>query len=75
MNSIEKVIYKALIDSDISRDELTQVISEEQNYFRQKESIIAKDNQLSDIKRDRLIEHGHRIGQNERQSLKLKTDV
>ena len=44
LNGIEKIISKALIDSDISHDEFTQAINEEQNYFRPKESIKAKDN-------------------------------
>ena len=81
MNSIEKIISKALIDSDISHEELRLVIKEEQNYLRLKESIQKKDSQLGDIERDRLIEHGKRTGineklkQNERQSLKFKTEV
>ena len=81
MNSIEKIISKALIDSDISHEELRLVIKEEQNYLRLKESIQKKDSQLDDIERDRLIEHGKRTGineklkQNERQSLKFKTEV
>ena len=47
------------------------MINEEQNYFRLEENK-AKDDQLSDIERDRLIEHGKRIGQNTR---KFKTDI
>lgn len=34
-----------------------------------------KDNQLSDIEQDGSIEHVNKIGQNERQSIKLKIDV
>ena len=48
------------------------MINEEQNYFRLKESIRAKGDQLSDIERDRLIEHGKRVGQNERLNTKTK---
>ena len=33
------------------------MINEEQNYFRLKENIRAKDDQLSNIERDRLIKH------------------
>ena len=51
------------------------MINERQNYFRLKGSIRAKDNQLCDIEQNRLIEHGERIGQNERQHLKLKTNI
>ena len=49
------------------------MINEEQSYFRLRENIRAKDHQLSEIELYRLIEHGKRIGQNARQSLKLKT--
>ena len=40
-----------------------------------KESNRAKGDKLSNIEQERLIEHTKRVGQNERQSLKLKTDV
>ena len=81
LNSIEKIISITIIDSDISHDEFTLVINEEQNYFRLKESKRAKDNQLGNIEPDRLTEQSKRIGmnkilkQNEGQSLKLKTAV
>ena len=65
----EKLIPKALIHYIIL------VINEEQNHFRLKESIRSKDEQLNDFERDRLIEHGKKIKQSERLSLKLKTDV
>ena len=58
MKSVEEIISKALTDSDISHEEFVLVTNKEQNYFRLKESIGAKDDQLSDIERDRLIEHG-----------------
>ena len=57
------------------------LINEEQNHFRLKESVRAKDNQQGDIEGDKLIKHGKRIEideilrQNERQSLKLVTEV
>ena len=62
MNSIENIIYKAQIDSDISHEELTLVINEEQKYLRLKESIRTKYCQQGDIERDRLTEHYKRIG-------------
>ena len=34
LNSIKKIISKALIDFDISNDEFTVVINEEQSYFK-----------------------------------------
>ena len=61
MNSIEKVISKALIDSDISHEEFMPVMNEKQNYFRLKQSIITKDSQLNDIGRDRLIGYDKRV--------------
>ena len=74
MNIVEKIISKALIDSDISHDEFTLAI-EEQNYFRLK-NITVKDNQLGNIKRGRLREeHGKGIRQNERHSLIVKTEL
>ena len=74
LNSIEK-ISKALISSAISHEEFILLINKEENYFRLKESIRAKDDQLSNIEQGRFIEHSERFGQNKRQSVKLKTDV
>ena len=34
LNSIEKIVSKALIDFDISHDEFTVVINEKQSYFK-----------------------------------------
>ena len=51
------------------------MINGEQNYFRLKESIRAKDDLRSYIDCDRLIEHTERIGQNERLSLKLQSKI
>ena len=68
LNRIEKIISKALIDSDISHKEFTLVINEEQNYFGLKESMKAKENQLSYIEVYRLIEQVKRVGQNETQT-------
>ena len=58
LNTIEKIMSKALMDSDMSHEEFTLVINEKQNFLRLKESIKRKDSQLGDIKRDRLIQHG-----------------
>lgn len=46
------------MDTNIGHEEF----NEEQNYFRLKESIRAKDYQLSNIERDRLMEHGKKTG-------------
>ena len=81
LNTIEKIMSKALMDSDMSHEEFTLVINEKQNFLRLKESIKRKGSQLGDIKRDRLIQHGKNNGisellkQNERPSLKLKTEI
>ena len=57
MDSVEKIIFNALINSDINHEKFTLVVNEEENYPRPKESIRTKDSQLDDIERDRLIEH------------------
>lgn len=62
LNIIEKTKSKALIDTDINHDEFTLMINEEQIYFRLKENIRAKNNQLGAIEKGRLIEHDKRIG-------------
>ena len=62
LNSIEKVISKTPINSDISHDEFTLVIHKEKKYFMLKESLRAKDNQLDDIEQDNLIKQCKSIG-------------
>ena len=75
LNSIEKIISQALIDSVISHGEFAVAFNEEQNYRILKDSIRAKGDQLGDIERDRLIDHRKKIGQNQRQNLKLQTEL
>lgn len=48
---------KALINSDMSHDKFNVEINEKQNCFKLKESTRAKDNQLSYVIRDRLIDY------------------
>ena len=67
--SIEKIIFKALVDFYSSHEELLLVINEKQNCFR------AEYNQLRDHERDISIKHEKIIGQNEIQSAKIKTDI
>ena len=55
LNSIGKIISEALVASDISHEEFTQVINKEQNSFRLKETIRAKDDHVSNIERDKSI--------------------
>lgn len=52
-----------MIDSDISNEEFMLLINDEQNYFKWKESIRAKDNQISDKEWDKLTEHRKMAGQ------------
>ena len=63
MNSKAKIISEALIKFDISHEEFTPVINEKENNFVLKKTTRAKYNQLSHVERDRLIEHGKKIGQ------------
>ena len=62
MNSKEKIISMALVDSEISHDEFTLVLNEEQNYFLLKESNRATDKQLDDIEKYAFMKHSNRIG-------------
>ena len=68
-------------DSDISQEEFTLVTNQKHNYLRLKEITRTKDSQKSGIETNRLIEHGKRIGIDEklkqvlRKNLKLKTEV
>ena len=73
LNIIQNIICKVLIDSDVSHDEFVLGI-EEENYFRLK-NIGVKENQLGGIEQKRLIEHGRGTRENERDSLKVRTDV
>ena len=75
MNNVGKIISKALVQSDISRAEFMQVINEEQNSFRLKEIIKAKDDDVLNIEHNKRLGSGKRIGENERQCLKLYTDI
>lgn len=52
-NRKEKIILKALIDSDVSLELLVLMI----DYFRMKESVINKDSQLDGMESDRLVEY------------------
>ena len=64
LNSTPNLRSKLLTDSDISYEEFTLVINKEQNCFRPKGIIRAKEDQPRDIECDRLM--GHR---------KVKADI
>ena len=72
--SRKKKSYLSLINSDISHEEHTLVINEEQSCCRLKENRV-KDNQLGNIERDSLIKQVKRIGQNKKQTPKVKIEV
>lgn len=75
LNNVGKIISKALVQSDISRAEFMQVINKEQNSFRLKEIIKGKDDEVHNIEHNKWLGSGKRIGENERQCLKLYTDI
>ena len=81
LNSIEKIISKAIIDAEINHEEFTVVSKEAKKYHRLKDRIRRKYSQQGDIGRDRLIKYDKRIRaneihkQNKNRSLKLKTEV
>ena len=56
-----------MIDANISQDEITLMIKE-QKHFRLEERIRTKDDQLGDTEREKIIEHGKKIGQIKRKS-------
>ena len=55
LNSIEKIIFKPLLDSSISHDEFMIVINEQQNYFGLKESTRAKKDQLDNTEHESVM--------------------
>ena len=75
ISSRKKISYLSLINSDISHEEHTLVINEEQSCCRLKENIRVKDNLLDNIERDSLIKQVKRIGQNKKQTSKVKIEV
>ena len=62
LNSIERVISKALLDNEIGHEDFTTIIQEERNYCELKERIRMMKSQRSVIERNRLIENGIIIG-------------
>ena len=61
LSKIETLISWALIDSEISHEENTTIINEEEKYRRAKEDIRMMKSQISDPEKDKLIEEGKRI--------------
>ena len=61
----EKITYKTLIDANINLEEFTLVSNEAEYYQKLKENIRIKDSERWVTERNKLIEHGKRIGINE----------
>ena len=62
LNSVETMISKALLDSEISHEEYTTIINEEEKYRRLKEDIRMMKSQRSNVEKDKLFKKGKRIG-------------
>ena len=65
LNSIENKISTALMDNEISHEDLETNINEERKYRELKESITMMNSQRSDDEKVNLIEEGKKIGINE----------
>ena len=64
-NSIESKISEALINNEISHEDVMRIINEEKKYWELKESIRMMNSQRSDVEKINLIEEGKTIGINE----------
>ena len=65
LNSIENKISTALMDNEISHEDLETNINEEKKYRELKESITMMNSQRSDAEKVNLIKEGKKIGINE----------
>ena len=65
LNSIESKISKALVDNEISHEDIETIINEEKKYRELKKSNRMMNSQRSDPKKVSLIEKGKKIGINE----------
>ena len=64
LNSIETMMSKVLIDSEISHKEYATIINEEEKYRRLKEDTRMMKSQRNDAEKDKLIKESKRIGIN-----------
>ena len=64
LNSIETMMSKVLIDSEISHKEYATIINEEEKYRRLKEDTRMMKSQRNDGEKDKLIKESKRIGIN-----------
>lgn len=65
VNSIERIIFKALEDARISHEEFILTINREKNYLRPNESIRGKNRKWDDSERNRLTKQDKRVAINE----------
>ena len=65
LNSIENKISKALVDNEISHNDIETIINEEKKYRELKESIRMMNSHRSDAEKVSVIEEGKKIGINE----------
>ena len=65
LNSIESKISEALVNSEISREDLMKIMNEEKKYGELKESIRMINSQRSNVEKIGFIEEGKKIGVNE----------
>ena len=61
-NSTESKISEALIDNEITCEDLMKIINEERNYQELTESIRTMNSQRSDTEKINVIEEGKKIG-------------
>ena len=64
LNSIESKISEALINNEVSHEDLMTIINEEKKYRELKERIRMMNSQRSDVEKNSLIEEGKKIGIN-----------
>ena len=65
LNSIESKISEALVNSEISREDLKKIMNEEKKQGELKESIRMMNSQRSNVEKIGFIEEGKKIGVNE----------
>ena len=75
LNNIESKISETLINNKISHEDFTNIINDEKNYRKLKESIRTMKSQRSDTEKDNLIEEYKRIDIYEIINNNLKSQV
>ena len=62
LNSIERKIYEALRNNEISHEDFMTIMNEEKKYGELKESIRIVNSKRSNVEKISLIEEGEKIG-------------